>query len=326
MNVKKIIPIFIVFMLLVFSSVGFADVLKIRVAVDKANVRLKANLSSQTIGQVSSGTVFKVKKKTGDWYLISLPPDENGFVLSGYIHNSVVEEIGAEQEKISETVEEPVEVKREEKTNISPPPHPPERQTQYPPPRHKKSLPKMCFGIKGGYAMLSEAKYSGGITYGASFTFSIMEYVAVEVSGMMFQSDVEGDVSGLSQGSLSSIPIQLSIQGRFPVGEIVPYVSGGAGYFLNSFTLNEELVNNWDSLGFDIEESVDPSFGFHFGAGVDVFFSPNIGLNLDFKYCIASMEGSWKLTDQATSTEVSGTLSDLNLNSMIFTAGLKFCF
>ncbi|MBM3285103.1 MAG: SH3 domain-containing protein, partial [Candidatus Aminicenantes bacterium] len=67
--------------------------LKIKVIVRSANIRLKPSLDSPVIGKGLSGQVFTVIKKIGEWYSINLPPDKEGIVLSGFVHQSVVQEM-----------------------------------------------------------------------------------------------------------------------------------------------------------------------------------------------------------------------------------------
>ena len=123
------------------------------------------------------------------------------------------------------------------------------------------------------------------------------------------------------------MPIQLSIQARFPISwRFLPYLVGGGGYYLNQFNLDQEIIDTWDALGFDIEEKVENAIGYHLGAGIDLFLTKNVALNADVRYFMAKIKASWTLTDQIIGTETSGDLEDLNLNSLIFGGGLKFYF
>ncbi len=85
-----LLSLFIVFLFLLIE-IAFPANLKVRVIVDKANVRLKPSLNSQIISKVPLGTVLESEGKFGEWYRVNLPPDEYGFTVSGYIHESVVE-------------------------------------------------------------------------------------------------------------------------------------------------------------------------------------------------------------------------------------------
>ena len=194
-------------------------------------------------------------------------------------------------------------------------------------PKEIKIKPTFFIGLQAGYAMPLENIYSRGLQYSGSICLRISKNVSVELSGLSFQSDVEGNPEALSKGKLSVMSIELSIQARFPIsGRFVPYLLGGGGYYLNRINLDKEIPEAWDTLGFDIEEKVENALGYHYGAGIDLFFTKNIALNANFRYCIAKIKGSWTLTDQISGTKTSGDLGDLNLDSLMFGAGLKFCF
>ena len=66
--------------------------------------------------------------------------------------------------------------------------------------------------------------------------------------------------------------------------------------------------------------------GFHFGAGLDFYVIQNLSLGLGFKYCLTKMKGSWSLTDIASSTAVSGELTDLELNPIMFGLRIRYNF
>ena len=106
---KKIKPLF-TFLFFILTSTIFvlsAD-LQVRVTVSKANIRLRPTIKSLVISQASQGAVLVSDGKVGKWYEVNLPPDESGVIVSGYIHQNIVEVIG----KVKEV---PKEKKLEEK-------------------------------------------------------------------------------------------------------------------------------------------------------------------------------------------------------------------
>ncbi len=124
--------------------------------------------------------------------------------------------------------------------------------------RKFKTGPKSGVGLLAGYAMPQEDNYSSGLQYGGNICLGITKNVSVELTGLRFQSDVGGDPEALSKGKLSVIPIQLSLQARFPISSrFVPYLLGGGGYYLNRFTVDKEITEAWNALGFSIEEKVE---------------------------------------------------------------------
>jgi opacity protein-like surface antigen len=97
-----------VVLVLALGTVAFAADLKVRVIASQANIRLKPDFQSAVISKVPLGGVLDVMQKEGDWYQIKLPPDEKGFVVTGYIHGSTVEVIEetkpiAKEERVEET-------------------------------------------------------------------------------------------------------------------------------------------------------------------------------------------------------------------------------
>ncbi len=81
---------------------------KIRVITPDAPLRLEAKVTSPVVSKIPFGSVLTAETKSGEWYRVNLPPDESGYVLSGFIHQGdiLVLEEGAG--------EAPAEASREE--------------------------------------------------------------------------------------------------------------------------------------------------------------------------------------------------------------------
>jgi opacity protein-like surface antigen len=301
--------VFIVALLLLFS--GFAaradSVILLKVRVLVANVRSEPDSASPVIARVKFDTQLESTRKIDDFYEIPII-DSQGKVVTGYIHSAVVEVVESKG----------VETLPKEKV---PKPTVPQKSSE------EMGLAKMGPGILGGFAKPSD--YGGGAAYGANFLFLITKNIGIELSGLRFQSSVQEKKAGeeLSKGKLSILPIQLSIQARYPLNkQIIPYAIAGAGYYLISFDIDNELKKSWEALGFDINEKVDNAFGLHFGAGVDYLFSRHFALDASFKYCLAKSKGNWKLKDLGSNTEVSGNLKEIKSNSILLGVGVRYLF
>jgi outer membrane protein W len=184
---------------------------------------------------------------------------------------------------------------------------------------------KFSIGAGGGY--MSTSKYGGGLVFGGSFLAGITKNIGVELRGSYFQGDVAGEASGLSKGKFTTIPIQLSLQYRYPVGDkLVPYLGGGAGYYLNDFALDASVVSKWSDVGFKISETMDPGIGFHFGGGLDFLVAPKIILNIDVRYALAKTTGTWKLVDENGAVDASGTLDNLEINPLAAALSIRYGF
>lgn len=79
---------------LVFSAVPVfvrGDQIKLRVIVPNAAVRLRPSSESEVVKILEIGALLDSSGKTGDWYRVSLPPDQKGISLSGYVNKEDVE-------------------------------------------------------------------------------------------------------------------------------------------------------------------------------------------------------------------------------------------
>jgi len=81
------------------EAILFESTKKIQVILEKANIRVEPDFKSEIIRQVQLGIGLQSIAKLGEWYLVNLPPDEEGIIISGYIHQSFVQEIPEEKLK-----------------------------------------------------------------------------------------------------------------------------------------------------------------------------------------------------------------------------------
>ncbi len=182
-------------------------------------------------------------------------------------------------------------------------------------------------GLSAGYVEPADKNHGSGVLYGVDFSFEIIKYIALELSGFRYQGEVTGAGDSLSSGKLTIMPLQLSLQVRWPVfSRLTLYLSGGGGYYVNKFALDPKVVNDWNAVNFAVEEKIENAYGYHAGAGVDFFISRKIAVNFDFKYCMIKTSGSWSLTDRISGVETSGDIDDIDLNAVMLAAGIKIFF
>jgi len=182
----------------------------------------------------------------------------------------------------------------------------------------------MGLGLEAGYIMPSEDNFGKSPAFGLSFFYSLGKQFRVELKGSFFPTEVENNPEGLSAGTLNVIPLQLSLQYRLRLSRrFIPYVGAGVGYYLNNFSL--ENSDQWQNLGFNIDEEVDSAFGYHFGAGIDFFIKSNMAINIDVRYSIASFNGSYTITEVVSGISHSGNIEG-DTNHISFGAGIKFLF
>ena len=63
---------------------------KIQVILASANIRAEPKFESEIVRQLESGLTLLAISKVGQWYRVDLPPDEDGIVISGFIHETLV--------------------------------------------------------------------------------------------------------------------------------------------------------------------------------------------------------------------------------------------
>jgi hypothetical protein len=65
---------------------------QVRVIKQNAVLRIKPKNGAVIIKKLPLGALLEVEEEIGDWLKITLPPDEDGFVLTGYLLKSFTEE------------------------------------------------------------------------------------------------------------------------------------------------------------------------------------------------------------------------------------------
>lgn len=81
---------FFVFLFLFFTnSKAQKPLLKLKVATEQANIRLKPDIGSIIIQQVPQGTILESSGKVGEWYRIKIKAEELEAAY-GYVHESLV--------------------------------------------------------------------------------------------------------------------------------------------------------------------------------------------------------------------------------------------
>jgi len=292
---------------------------RIRVIRENAVVRSAPDGNARLIRELPSGMVLRCQSQSGDWYEVLLPSAAGGRASSAYIHRDAVEPLGATgTAPVTPAVQDKRRSQRRARP-VAPTPKAPHPQSA--------SGGKLQAGIRAGYSMMTDAQFGGGLAFGAVLGYALSSKLGVEVSGILYQSEVTGDPDGLSDGKLGVTALQLSLKGSFPLNDkMTPYAVGGVNYHLNSFSLDDGPAAEWEALGFSVEESVDSGIGFHAGLGLDYSLQPQLIVNLDVRYILATGTGTWKLTEAVTGTQTGEDLDDLGLSAVVATVGLKYCF
>ncbi len=305
---KAIVLIVCGLVLLVSPSFIQAGKVKLRVTVEKANVRLKPDLGSMVISEVPLGAVLEAEEQIGEWFKVNLPPDEKGFVVTGYIHSSAVELVE----------EKPVEEKPV--SPPPPPPPPPSAEPPQPPAYQPTSGAGISFSLRflGGMNYLSGGDINEGIKGWNDMWHDQADFMGFTMEGEMkpihLGFDFGGDIIvnltpqigvglgiGYLQGSKTSevtfangttgtmtnkpkiraVPITMGVFYTLPMNGMMRMVlNAGAGLYIAKYSHNWRLEENgyWQEF---TQEASATGFGFHGGLGFEFDLSPNIAFVLE---------------------------------------------
>ncbi len=90
-------PLVFLFMILTLALLHSAQAtagrpMKVKVTAEQANLREKPDIGSGIVQQIPEGTVLEADRKEGEWFFVRYTLEDGG-VLGGYIHESLVEVI-----------------------------------------------------------------------------------------------------------------------------------------------------------------------------------------------------------------------------------------
>ena len=263
----------LLFFILLFGLTGTtqADSLKVRIIVSEAEIRLEPESTSLVIGRALLGSVLESEKKSGDWYFVSLPPDENNFIVSGYVHQDSVEIIGEAADLPQEKTKKPVRTPPQPEQIVRQP-----EQVKVPSVpeiiRPRRLYLKGIFGAGIGFDQIQTGIYKqslitdewrevillpgGGIGLDVALGYRFLPSLMAEF-GMAYESTGTAVKDTGEEIYFRRYPLTLTLIHSFKSkGKIQFYVGGGAGFYLNpKFFLNMS--------GLEIEIKYKPAAGFH---------------------------------------------------------------
>ena len=187
-------------------------------------------------------------------------------------------------------------------------------------------------GVRGGYVFSGDDSITdatdgtrididvdSSFSVGLNTTYVRNDVLSMELSGdYVFERDTEFTTPGESMkgGELSTIPVLLTLRIHIPVGSgFKPYIGGGVGWYFNSFDQDPLWVASNSGINIDLEDS----FAWHANAGIELFFTDNVALNLDAKYI-------WSKPDLNMSAPGYYQTYEINLDGFVVGIGLKFYF
>ncbi|MBN2346051.1 MAG: outer membrane beta-barrel protein [Candidatus Aminicenantes bacterium] len=250
----------------------------LKVKVRTANVRSGPDAAAAVIAKVGSGTLLEASGHEGPWYRVTAN-DPQGKAVEGYIHNSVVELLGAE-EKAVET------------------PRPaPDREVRAPRPRPAKTFAgggvKLLAGLSMGNMTFSEAlppelvktskmDFMGGLGFESGGMLAFEMDLLYSPGGMVLKSAdpaIQGKIT--FSGAALTLPVLLKV--RFLAGT-TPYILAGGevGYLLNQKVVI--TAPDGTTTEEDISDDVNRLYyGLCFGGGVEMQ-AGSMDLLLEMRY------------------------------------------
>jgi hypothetical protein len=237
---------------------------------------------------------------------VSLPPDEKGYVVSGYIHSSTCEII----------TDKPVE----EKALTLPPEKPPQQSAPHAEPIYQPS-PRSGIRVElrlfGGMNYLSAGDVNEGVEGWIDLVYDdelFNYFVEGEAKPIHIGFELGGDIiiyftpsiglglgAGYLQGArtseltfyntyegiftnepkISTIPIRLELFFATPLSSEVNFIlHAGPGYYLSKYSCNGHYEENGYEEDLD-QEATASGLGFQGGIGFEFNFSPSVALILE---------------------------------------------
>lgn len=161
------------------------------------------------------------------------------------------------------------------------------------------------FGPRLGYYTAEDAE-DANFYYGVQVRARMSEVVGLEGS-IEYRpgSEVGVDVGGVEQTyETKFVPLTGSLMLFLPAEGISPYALGGLGAYYTIYDSDGDFAEDWDS---------EFNFGYHAGAGLEMFLSSSTALSLDYRYLFLTPENE-------------NAPEDADYSGNVFTASLMFYF
>jgi hypothetical protein len=309
---------------------------KVKVTVENATIRLKPAADSDVIEEVTIGTILEAEKKVGEFYAVKFR-SKVGVLITGYIHEMFVEEVPGETPQPPEielpkkpTPKEPVKPwAEEEKAAVKG-----EFMLGFGAGFGSFLNDSCVYAANWKYNALSDAKEQGSVNQkvkspmgiGASFSYYFAGNLGLRLRldfnfAQKFRDDSKAyysinwtwntGVNGSrnadwpADGELSIMPLSLNFIYKLGKGTFVPFISGGASYFMAkikadatrgyglSWVSGTNQYIDYVPLPLRIDKSLN-AVGANFGGGVDFSFGRNLALSLEATYFLAKkIEEKW---------------------------------
>lgn len=161
-----------------------------------------------------------------------------------------------------------------------------------------------------------ETEFDSGEGFGLSVNIFLTERFSTEIAAFSLGSDAALTFEGntpISLGSVDLIPVSAGLQFHpLRQSRFDPYLGAGAAYVMADNMESGDL----EDLGIG-EIELDDEFTYYLNAGAGFHFTPGFALVVDGRYI------PFEPTSRST---VTGVEEDLDLTTLVLSAGLRFRF
>jgi len=178
---------------------------KVKVTAEQANLREKPDIGSAIVQQVPEGTVLEADKKEGEWFFVRFTLEDGG-VIGGYIHESLVEVV-------------------EQAAALAPARKTPERETSQR--QRAAATGTVKPSGRGAPASLLELSLSGGAGWTAPRDLNDGAQGFADYNGAFLGIPASGPVDTLHLATLVGLELSYRVSPRFSMGLGVDYFWGG---------------------------------------------------------------------------------------------------
>ncbi len=187
-----------------------------------------------------------------------------------------------------------------------------------------------------GFAVPNTDEFGSGFFIRGGAGYELNRHFAVSAGLGWFSSSVDNDMdvppgNTIADGELGVIPLTLSLEARHPFPELYGTLYGiaGIGYYFIDYSWSGGAKEYFDEVerlyGIPVSQEVSNSFGFDLGAGFEYPLTAQLFFNAEGQYIFLQPEAEGVWRDLITG-EPHVFKKDLDMNTWIFTLGVKYLF
>lgn len=179
------------------------------------------------------------------------------------------------------------------------------------------------YGARGVLSLLTEDSLETG--FGLS-GFAVLPLGSdFELEGEIGYQRISTVANGLPAGTLSTFPLRATVRVQlWRFGGAMPYAGGGAGLYISRFSIDDEVLAELATVGFDATADVDPGLTLHAAGGVE-WRRGRVHFGADVKYVFGDVETTATLVDELTG-QVFRETSQLGFDGLWISGGARISF